>query len=85
MRDQRHTQELAIDKEVEFHILVIRWNKLRKIHVQVSLFIWKHQEQHHSVAGSGEWSKQEVKKDKNQNNDKSPKPKKHKTKPNPQQ
>lgn len=25
--DQRHTQELAIDKEVKFHILVVSWNK----------------------------------------------------------
>lgn len=64
VRDQWHTQELAIDKEVKLHIFVIRWNKAGKIHVQVSLFIWYHQEQHNSVAGSGEWSQQEVQKDK---------------------
>lgn len=70
--DQRQSQELAIDKEVKFHILVILWNQLGKINVQVSLFIWYHQEWHHFVTGSGKWSQEEFKKHPNINN--SPKP-----------
>lgn len=56
--DQWHTQELAIDEEVKFHIFVIHWNKLGKKSIFRCHCLLNIIDDNSIVAGSGEQSQE---------------------------